>query len=51
MNEGERRRVGLSFKIRLKPYAEWQKRPVFSKRFGYLAWLFVWLNFSWEHDD
>ena len=47
----KRRRVGLYFKVRLKPLAEWQKRPVFSKRFGYFVWLFVWLNFSWEYDD
>ncbi len=43
--------VGLSFKIRLRPRAEWQKRPAFSRRGGYLAWGFIYLNFSWEYDD
>ena len=47
----KRRKVGLSFKVRLRPAAEWQRRPEFSRQFGYFAWLFVWLNFSWEYDD
>jgi hypothetical protein len=52
MNETrKRRKVGLSFKVRLRPRAEWQKRPVFSRHGGYFAWCFIWLNFSWGYDD
>lgn len=47
----KRRVVGLSFKVRLMPYAKWQKRPDFSRRGGYFVWGFIWLNFSWEYDD
>ena len=46
-----RRKEGFSFKIRCIPYAKWQWKPELNRRLGYLAWLFIWLNFSWEYDD
>lgn len=46
-----RRKTGLSLKVRLMPCAKWQKRPEFSRHCGYLAWLFIYLNFSWGYDD
>ena len=49
-----RRKIGFSCKARvlpLKQWRDWQWRPEFSGKFGYLAWLFVWLNFSWEYGD
>lgn len=50
----KRRKIGFSYKARVLPFEQWrswQWKPEFSKKFGCFAWLFIWLNFSWEYDD
>lgn len=51
----KRRKIGFSYKARVLPFEQqwrsWQWKPEFSKKFGYFAWLFIRLNFSWEYDD